>query len=315
MSRTHSMLGWLIILALLGAGAAGRAADTNRTAPLRLAFSAGAIGGINRSDAKASIIAWVKALMRPRAIVTDVEPIVFDRAEDLFRAMQAGQSDATAVMMNEFATRPAGLEPDAVYLSLKNGKPTEQYVVLVHRASGIGDLGGLKGRSLDLLNSARASLAAPWLDTCLAAQGLGLAETVLGKVERSEKASRVVLRVFFRQADACVVTRDAFETMGELNPQLGKELRVLATSPEVVPNLFFLRPEFTGTLRREIESALVTLHESLAGRQALTVFQGEAMGRYPVSVLQGSSDLLAAAARLRVPAPGGAVEAKPGAAR
>ena len=195
--------------------------------------------------------------------------------------------------------RPTGLAPETLYLSLKNGKATVQYVLLVHQGSGISNLAGLNGRNLELPKSASTSLAAPWLDTCLADQGLGLPETVFRKIDRAEKVSRVVLRVFFRQADSCIVTRDAFETMGELNPQLRKELRVLATSPEVVASVFFLRPGFTGKVRQELETAISILHETVAGRQALTVFQGEKLEKAPLSALKSAEDLLAAAARLR----------------
>jgi phosphonate transport system substrate-binding protein len=316
MSKLQYIPAWLLrglrtwfAVAVLGFGSAGWAADTNSAspaapAPLRLAFSAGVLGDLNRNDAKASIIAWGKALLAQRTVsVEGVEPSVFDQTEDLFRAMQSGQNDCAAVMTDEFLARPAALESEAVYLSSKNGKTTEQYVLLVHQGSGISDLAGLKGRNLELHKSPRTSLAAAWLDTYLADHRLGPAETVFRKIVPAEKVSRIVLRVFFRQTDACVVTRDAFETMGELNPQLRKELRVLATSPEVVPSVFFFRPEFTGRVRQELEAAIVTLHETVAGRQALTVFQGDKLAKYPLSSLQSACDLVAAAARLRSPAP------------
>ncbi|MCK7505548.1 MAG: phosphate/phosphite/phosphonate ABC transporter substrate-binding protein [Desulfobacterales bacterium] len=37
-------------------------------------------------------------------------------------------------------------------------------------------------------------------------------------------------RSLFRQADACVVGRNSYETMVELNPQVGRELKVVASS-------------------------------------------------------------------------------------
>jgi phosphonate transport system substrate-binding protein len=281
-----------------------RASDTNgarmESAPrFRIAFSIGVLGELNRNDANASIMAWGKALLDLRQVAADAHSTVFDRTEDLFSAVQNGQIDGAAVKTDEFFSRPPALEPEAVYLGLRNGKTTEQYILLVHRKSGIEDLDALKGHSLLLHKSARTCLAAPWLDICLARRGLGPPESIFIKIERPEKVSRAILRVFFRQDDACVVTRAAFEMMCELNPQLRKELRLLAASPEVVPSVFFFRPGFTGRLREDVEASIASMQETVPGRQTLTIFQGDNLGKFPLSSLDSALALIEEQARLR----------------
>ena len=297
-----------------------QAADTNGIAPespakFRLAFSIGVIGEINRNDAKASTLAWGKMILSQRNIVAETVPAVFDRPDDLFHALQNEEIDAAAVLANDFLTHPAAVPPDGVFLAARNGKTTEQYVLLVRQDSGIQDVAGLKGRNLELQESARTSLAPAWLDTVLAEHKLGLTEDMFSKITRNEKVSRVIQRLFFRQTDACVATREAFATAGELNPQVQKELRVLATSQEVVPSCFFFRPGFSPNLRQRIEEAMLALHETAAGKQVLTVFQGERLEKHPLSCLDSASALVAEQARLRGVTPEkGAVAAWPGAA-
>lgn len=46
-------------------------------------------------------------------------------------------------------------------------------------------------------------------------------------------------------------------------------------------------------LRRRIETAVLTLHESPAGRQVMTVFQGERLEKHPLSCLESARALLA----------------------
>ncbi len=265
----------------------------------RLAFSIGTIGEFNRNDARASTLAWGRTILSQRNIVAEAVPSVFDRPEDLFRAFQADEIDAVGVLADEYLAHAKTVTPDGVFLIVMNGKTTEQYVLLVHQGSGIQDLTGLKGRSLELHQHARTSLATAWLDTLLAGQKLGLTEEVFEKATRNDKVSRTIHRVFFRQVDACVVGRGAFETAGELNPQVRKELRVLATSPDVVPNLFFFRPGYAPSLTRKMEEAILTLHETPAGKQIMTVFQGEKLVREPLSCLDSARVLLAEQARLR----------------
>ena len=310
---------WLF-LALLVSSSTVWAADTNGIAPespakFRLAFSIGVIGEINRNDAKASTLAWGKMILSQRNIVAEAVPMVFDWPDDLFRALQNEEIDAAAVLANEFLAHPAAVPPDGVLLSVRNGKTIEQYVLLVRQDSGIQDVGGLKGRSLELHENARTSLAPAWLDIVLDEHKLGLTEDVFSKITRNEKVSRVIQRVFFRQTDACVATREAFATAGELNPQVHKELRVLATSQEVVPSCFFFRPGFSPNLRHRMEEATLALHETATGKQVLTVFQGERLEKYPLSCLDSARALVIEQARLRGVAPEkGAVAARSGAA-
>ena len=139
---------------------------------------------------------------------------------------------------------------------------------------------------------------------------------MFSKITLNEKVSRVIQRLFFRQTDACVATREAFAAAGELNPQIRKEAPgVLATSQEVVPSCFFFRPGFSPNLRQRIEEATLALHETAAGKQVLTVFQGERLEKHPLSCLDSARALVAEQARLRGAAPEkGAVAAWPGAA-
>jgi phosphonate transport system substrate-binding protein len=102
-----------------------------------------------------------------------------------------------------------------------------------------------------------------------------------------------VLQVFFHQADACLVTSNVFALACELNPQLRKELRVLADSPAVVPSVFFFRSGYVAKLRDQLEPAVVEMDQSPAGQEVLTVFQCDGMIKLPVACLNGSRQLLA----------------------
>ena len=134
-----------------------RAADTNGIAPespakFRLAFSIGVIGEINRNDTQALDPHLPgKMILSQRNIVAETAPAVFDRPDDLFRSLQNEEINAAAVLANQFLTHPAAVPPDGVFLAARNGKITEQYVLLVRQDSGIQDvveLGETKGRIL-----------------------------------------------------------------------------------------------------------------------------------------------------------------------
>jgi phosphonate transport system substrate-binding protein len=207
-------------------------------------------------------------------------------------ALKTGQIDAVSMLADQLLALEPELQPSEVFLGTKNHSFTERYELLVHRSAGIDDVPGLAGKKLVLQASARTSLAPQWLDTLLACGSLGTAAEVLDTLTKNESPSKAVLQVFFRQADACLVTSNVFELACELNPQLRKELRVLAVSPEVVPSLFFFRPGYTSSVREKLEPAILALHETAAGLQVLTVFQSDGMVKRPLSSLEGTRQLL-----------------------
>ena len=126
-----------------------------------------------------------------------------------------------------------------------------------------------------------------------------------GKVTKHEKLSRgVVLPVFFRQADACVVARRGFDAMVELNPQLDKQLRVIATSPKFVPATMVYHKDCPAERKTMLSNLLRDLHVSEAGRQAQMLFNFREFVVIDASLLQPSLDLLAKAARLKARAGG-----------
>jgi phosphonate transport system substrate-binding protein len=135
-------------------------------------------------------------------------------------------------------------------------------------------------------------MALPWLDLLLAEQGAGRAEIFMERITESTKLSAVVLPVFFGQADACLVTLGGFSTMAELNPQLERELRVLAKSQSLVPMVSFLRRDFTPSFRQELIEAICQLHMTASGRQILNLMQGDEVVVIPSPALESTRELM-----------------------
>jgi phosphonate transport system substrate-binding protein len=268
--------------------------------PFRMGVSYASFGTVSRNDASAALKAWASTVLMERGLTVDGQTEVFDQVEDLRGALAREQVDAATMSAAEFVQEEP--QVDAIYLTAKGQTFTEQYVLLVHRAGGLDDVAALKGRKLVQHSSPRTGLALPWLETLLAGRNLGPANESLGQLTTVENPSKAVLRVFFRQTDACLVTSNAFGLACELNPQVQRELRILATSPPVVPTLMFFRPSYRGAVRQQVEEPIQDLHSTVAGRQVLTVFQGDKMMKQPTTCLEATRQLLAEHGRLRRPA-------------
>jgi ABC-type phosphate/phosphonate transport system substrate-binding protein len=92
-----------------------------------------------------------------------------------------------------------------------------------------------------------------------------------------------------------------------MNPQLRKQLRVLAASPRLVTNLFAFHKNYSKEGRDLVTAALLDVHRTEVGRQALTLFQGNRIVPASPSALDSALELLRRYDRLK----GRLGEAKP----
>ncbi|MHB9006087.1 MAG: phosphate/phosphite/phosphonate ABC transporter substrate-binding protein [Limisphaerales bacterium] len=258
----------------------------------RVGFSSAMFTDVNKNDAKASVKVWGQSLARERGIPTDPDTRIFNDIDEIFRALRDKSVDAVGITILEYAALNRTVRFAPIFITHTGGRTREQYLVLVHRDSQIERLADLRGRSLTFHQNSRVRLAQPWLDTLLIQEvGKPAAEWV-GKITQSPKLPKAVLPVFFHQSDAGVVTLTGFETMRELNPQIGQQLKILAKSPEVVPSVFCFRADYAPAFKENLFAGIRDLHKSVAGQQVLTVFQSEKIQDEPASCLDSALELL-----------------------
>ncbi len=163
----------------------------------------------------------------------------------------------------------------------------------------IQHLGELRGRRLCMLKAPKMCVAPDWLSTILDEGHFGPSEQFFGSVATDSKASRVVLPVFFGQTDACLTSKRSFDTMCELNPQVAKDLTVIASSPVMVVTFYIFHRNYHGLSRERFAKVYSDLPNSAAGRQLATLFQFENLVVKDIACLAPALGVLAAAERAR----------------
>ncbi|MGA2138862.1 MAG: PhnD/SsuA/transferrin family substrate-binding protein [Verrucomicrobiia bacterium] len=270
----------------------------NSNGVLRLGFSSSVFVGVNENDAKAATKVWAQTILLEHGATVVAEPTVLNGREAIASAVRNKLVDAVTMTAEEYWVLGGEFMSTNAVLGANGGLATEEYLLLVHRDSNIGRIDDLRGRSLIFFENGRASLAPVWFETLLLKSGLGQTSQFCGRVIQGTKLSQVVLPVFFRQADACVVTRRGFQTMVELNPQVGQQLKTLVSSPAMVPVAFLFRADYSDPVRDRIVAEIEKVHSSVAAQQVLTLFQCENLQVRPVSALDTALELLATHGRL-----------------
>ena len=239
-------------------------------APVRLAISESVVGDVNLNDARAAMMVWIKRMIQELNVVID--PRLFETTQDIVDRIRRGQLDAVALNVVEY--RLIADQLDASQIVTAAGEDgLEQYLILAKQNSGIRQVGDLKGRRLCVLKTPKMCVAPAWLLTILDDGHFGTAEQFFGSVVTEAKFSRVVLPVFFGQAEACLTSRRGFDTMCELNPQVAKDLKVIGSSPAMVVNFYVFRKNYQGLPRERVIRALSSLRATTTGQQLATLFQ------------------------------------------
>lgn len=283
---------WLIFIFLCIGQPNHSCADNSPEAPFRVGFTKSMFTDVNENDARAAIKVWGKMIAEDQNVPTDPNPAILNNMNDLLLALQKKEVDAVGVTTTEYAQLTQSIRFSPIFVTYSGGSTTEQYVLLTHRKSPVKTLGDLDGRQLNVHANPRACLAPLWLDTLLAKEGHTSANHLTGKTVSLSKLSQAILPVFFRQADACLVTRSGFDTMAELNPQLARELVVLAESPVMVPAVFAFRADYQPSFKEKLFTGVNNLNKTPAGRQVLTIFQSENIEEQPPECLEPALTLI-----------------------
>jgi phosphonate transport system substrate-binding protein len=224
---------------------------------------------------------------------------VFSTTEEIQSRLRQGQLDAVALNTLEYRQAADVLDSSQVVSEAGPGA-LEQYIILAKRDSGIRQLGDLQGRRLAMLKTPKMCLAPAWLSTILDEGHHSQAEQFFGSVTADSKPARVVLPVFFGQADACLTSKRGFDTMCELNPQVARDLSPLASSPPMVINFYVFRKSFQSVYREKLLSALSSVCQGPAGHQLSTLFQFNELMVRDAGCLASALSVIEQAERVRV---------------
>lgn len=273
----RSVLARRPFLAAAGAslfGAALRLAGALPSPALRLAISETVMGEVNLTDARVAMQFWLQKI-GPGANLA-IDPKIFMPTQEIVDRLRRGMLDAVAINVTDL--RPmADLLDTSQVVNAAGAAGFEQYVLLAKHGGAVSQVGDLKGRRLTILKSPKMCAAQAWLTTVVDEIYRGPAEQFLSAQPPDAKPARVILPVFFGQADACLTTIRSYELMCELNPQVSRSLQQLASSPPLAVDFYAFRKHFPVEARERLTRTITDLCRSVEGRQVATLFQFDAV--------------------------------------
>lgn len=259
---------------------------------LRIAVSTDTLAGANVNDARAAYKVWTNEVMRQDPISSaEMVPGIFLPSEEVIREIRQDAIQGFGITALEFLKVADLVDPDSVLLQdyLSDGL---EYVLLAHNDGRIKRIADLKGAQVLVHLHRDMVLAAAWLGTLLAANNLPQPEHFFSGQKQVDNLNQVVLPVFFHRAEAACLTRRNWQTAQELNPQLGRDLGVLAISPKLIPNVIAFRRGCDPEARMALFAAISKMASLSAGQQIVALYQSHGFISRPTSVMNGTLQML-----------------------
>jgi ABC-type phosphate/phosphonate transport system substrate-binding protein len=218
--------------------------------------------------------------------------MIFDNVESILQAIGTQEIGMIAIHTFDYFVLKERVALEPFLVPNRGGSSTETYVLLVRKDRGFKELSDLKGKHLLMPSGGVGLIPKMWIDVLLMKHGLPEKNVFFNNNKEVNKALHAILPVFFKQADCCVVSLNDFNTMKELNPQLEKELIIIARSPSYLRSLFCFTENFGLQEKKDVLGVTFKLDTYARGRQILTLFRFDGIFPFELEYLENVESLV-----------------------
>ncbi|TLN03053.1 phosphate/phosphite/phosphonate ABC transporter substrate-binding protein, partial [bacterium] len=238
-------------------------------------LSIGYIGNTYPNTSSKDIQAAVSVLIKKVAweYFGRSEARYYDSADKMAADIKNGTIQVACLSSEEYLKLRSQARIEPILMTVGDHGRESELLLLVRRDSGIRSLGDLRNGSIVMPQRNTAeSVFRVWLDTMLLREGKPESGAFFSAVKVAPTTAKVIMPVFFRQADACVVTRQAFELTAEMNPQISREMMPIARIENLFHGIISGDVKVSREIKERLRQAFLSLNKSPEGRQLMMLF-------------------------------------------
>jgi ABC-type phosphate/phosphonate transport system substrate-binding protein len=294
------LVGLLIVMVMLLQPSVA-AADQGDGLPrvLRVGLFSRIFIDIAPQDAQVAVGLWAREMARVMGINSSVQVIVLPDSPAMSEAIRRESIDIVTLPAVEYLKIRDTVPICPLFVSANNVGRGREHILIARRDSGISTFSDLRGKTMALLPFSKHESSHIWLDVLLMREGKRHRASYFRQVKESPSASHAIMAVFFRQIDAAIVSRVAYETCVALNPQLGRLISVVAQSGSLAGEITCTPATTSEKMKLALENAAMQMHKTSMGKQMFVLFHMDRIIPYHPSYLDGLTELLKEQARLK----------------
>ena len=265
---------------------------------VRVGYTIESFRAVNPKDAQIALELWISKLCHKKGFSYKVHAQIFDNITDLTEAINGQKLDIIGLNSYDYLMIRDKVHIEPALIATFGTDIGHKYVLLIDKELNIHELSQLKGKRI-LLYLGSNPLPLLWLNNLLKKQGLPAKDRFFKSCKEVDKASQAILPVFFRQADACIVTRRAFEVSAELNPQISQRLEPIKTSPLFTETMMVFRQGYNSDNKKIFIDTALNMKKYPEGKQIMTLFQIDGFALFKDSYLSNVVTLIQESGKLK----------------
>lgn len=258
---------WLVSILLVGVSLDARQA----LEVMRFGMSPGVVEGVSPTDARAASMLWAEGISGAMGLFKSAEATIFTSSDDAIRAMADGRVQMAVLTSLEYLDIEHRIACTPLMVYEVQGQFTQEFVLLA-RVPAAAHPPASATITVYTPNPGQ-NLPTLWADTHFSEQGVKGGLAAFAQVRPIDKRGRATTAVFFGQSDYGVDTRSAFESAVELNPQVGRDVVVVARSPQLLPGVICASNGMSATRRQQFLDRAVHLHEQVRYQQSMVIMR------------------------------------------
>ena len=223
-------------------------------------------------DAIALTKIFTEKIKKQKGIEDEAEIVICENDEELIDATKTNFDFVLSTTVTLVKLLKKGnVKP--VLVNQTQGSYGFVYYLVTRKDNNINHLSDLKNRKLNILARSDGQTPSLWLEKILRDNKLPVKNKFFEEITFDYKPINILLPVFFNKLDAAVITKESFDVMCELNPNIKKDLNILATSKTLLFGVLSFDTKSKNKEREKfIYDILTTMHNDADGRQFLSLF-------------------------------------------
>lgn len=239
------------------------------------------------SDVEVSMNFWAKDFMTEEARkigieITESRAALFDNMQDMHQAFQRGELDIVIGPPLTLSRYFKASELQDGFTALVSDKKPESLLFIARSDKPLKSIPAFKGKHIAITDN--DELAEMYLDSLFLQHAHQPVQRFVGQIDKQQKASRIVLDVYFNKVDGGLVYSNAFEVMADLNPDIADKIIVIEQYPIKSRNFSFFSKQYP--YAKELSNlAAGAFQRSARAKQILEVFKASQITICSVSEL------------------------------
>lgn len=187
-----------------------------------IGYSSSIFTHLVKENAQAAAKLWSNLVIRKKNGTSETR--IFENFSEMEKELKEGKVDLVILLSNEYlGLKSRGLlEP--IFISARGEELYDTFILVTRKDSCIHSMRELRGKAFLQQCGSSSEIHRLWFDMLMMKHGVCEPERFFSSMKEVITPAQVVMPVFFKRADGCIVSRRSFDVMAELNPQLRKDL-------------------------------------------------------------------------------------------